>query len=40
MPRMVTTTITADDAIVIVDRSANMMPRELAKVDVDMGPEG
>ena len=32
--------VTADDAVVMIDRSPNMMPRELVKADVDVGPEG
>ena len=40
MLRMVTTMIAADDAAVMVERSPNMMPRELVKGDDDMGPEG
>ena len=39
MPRMVKTTITANDAVVMVDRSPNMMPRQLVKVDINVGPE-
>lgn len=32
--------ITADDAVVMVDRSPNMMPRELVKMEVEAGPDG